>query len=107
MTRMTRYTCAPLVRLAQLTVLVIACLGDRRNPFHHVKSLCVAEFDLWSPDCARNMNPIVVSCSFKRLAWEEGSSFLPLILAVFFGILGAKVSLLPFFLTVAFCFLFV
>lgn len=88
------------ISLTQIAGLLIPCLWNRWDAFRAVKSLRTYEFDFWCPDSTCDVDPIVVGCALKGLAWELRSVHLHLSPAVEFGSLSCHFAVHALLFTV-------
>jgi hypothetical protein len=88
--------------LASLAGFIVSRRRYRRNAFRWLKSLRVPKLDLWSPDCACNMHPIVVGSPLERFSRIDRPAhfflFLSIVVGCFLSILTFDTVLFPFFL---------
>jgi hypothetical protein len=86
--------------LASFAGFIVSCRRNRRNAFRWLQSLRVPELDLWGPDCACNMHPVVVGSPFQRFSRIDWPAqfFLSLSIVVgyFLSILAFDAVLFPF-----------
>jgi hypothetical protein len=88
--------------LASLAGFIVSRRRNGRDAFRWLQGLRIPELDLWSPDRACNMYPIVVGSPFQRFSRIDRPThfflFLSIVVGCFLCILTFDTVLFPFLL---------